>query len=77
MSVVIARIPDWAEILESEYEHLWCDDEKFDASRGVEKFVSYEYHRDPENFPSSRKVWRLSEEVTQFPVIEYELAIPR
>lgn len=78
MSLVIERRPDWADAMK---QHYVFHKETFDLSRGKERFVRRENMDadDRENWrdSGSRAMWRCCDEVTPFPVVEYQLEFPR
>ena len=74
LAIAITRRPDWAEVLS---KHHVFRDEPFDPARGKERFAYRDRPEDPEAFSGQRKVWFIGDEPTEFPVIEYELQIPR
>lgn len=74
MSLVIAR-GDYAEQALSEH-HAFVD-ETFDPTRVKERFVYRARLEEGEDFGRARVCWRCTDEPTPFPVLEYELQIPR
>lgn len=81
LSLAIIFRSDWREILQREFEHiLTTDGEGFDESRGKPAYVEWRWNSDYFDGNSGKtrgKVWMVTEERTPFPIINYELKIPR
>lgn len=80
VSLAIKSRDDWQEVLQREFAHIFAR-EAFDASRHKQRFAYREYvgrdFFDGNSGRSKGKVWRIGDELTPFPVIEYELTVPR
>jgi len=80
MSIVIARVPDWQEVLQFEYEHIFAK-QPFDETRAKPKFAEREWIGkdwfDGNSGTTRGKIWRTTEEETPYPVFEYELEFPQ
>jgi len=76
LAICIVRREDWAEVLQREFAHVF-DRNKFDPTRMRPTYV-YRHWEGGEWFDGSSgrkrgKVWSVTEEVTEFPVYEYDL----
>lgn len=82
MSLAITTRIDWPAVLKFEFQHiLTTEGEGFDKRRGKLRYVEQRWvgqdYFDGGGPSRTGKVWFLTDDATDFPVIEYTLKIPR
>jgi hypothetical protein len=80
LSITIIVRDDWKEVLQREFPHIF-DKEPFDEKRGKLTFIEQEWvggeYFDGNSGTNRGKVWVITDDRTPYPVINYELQIPR
>lgn len=74
MSLTIMQTPDAEAIIKDHW--VFQSSEKFDVAKLKPRFVYRDWLEDDEDWAELRKVWRVGDTPTDFPIYEYELEHP-